>query len=187
MFKLVAKSEGITLHAEPHLWLRAMHFIETKQLDALIGAYYSVERIKIGNFSQPLSIDNVYLYSKKSKPLTLEELIRQNTLVGVTTKSIGEELAYKIGFKDVYSKSSSNQVFDLLIKDRLQYAIFSESVANKHCVLKNEINNDCIKPMLPPLASNAFHTLYSKEPRVINIAKRIDSAVETLISNGKVK
>jgi ABC-type amino acid transport substrate-binding protein len=189
LFKLAAESERITLKTEEYLWLRAMHFIETKKLDALIGAYYSDERKKIGNFSQPLSIDNVYLYSKQSKPLTLEELIKQNVLVGVTSKSIGEELAYKVGFKEIYRKSSSNQVFDLLIKDKLQYAIFSESVANKHCMLlaKKGLNNDCITPMLPPLTTNAFHTLYSQTPRVKSLVKRIDSAIETFISNGKVK
>jgi ABC-type amino acid transport substrate-binding protein len=189
LLKLAAENESITLKAEPYLWLRGLNSIESNKVDVLIGASFSKERKKIGYFSQPLSVDNIYLYSKQLKYLALEQLITKRAIVGVTTKSIGEELANKLGFIDVYRKSSSYKVFDLLIKDKIKYAIFSESVANKHCILTQPevFNKDCITPMQPPLATKTLHALYNQTPRVKGIAKRIDSAIDKLIISGKVR
>jgi hypothetical protein len=189
LLKLATENEGITLKAEPYLWLRGLNFIESNKVDALIGVSFSEERKKIGYFSQPLSVDNIYLYSKQSKSLTLEQLITKKVLVGVTTKSIGEELANKLGFMQVYRKSSSYKVFDLLIKDKIQYAIFSDSVANKHCMIMElkVFNENCITPIQPPLATTTMHALYNQTSRVKIMAKSIASAIDKLINSGKVK
>ena len=78
---------------------------------------------------------------------------------------------------------------DLLIKDKIQYAIFSGSVANKHCMisLPKVFNENCITAMQPPLAITTTHALYSQTPRVKGIAKRIASEIDKLITSGKVK
>jgi ABC-type amino acid transport substrate-binding protein len=189
LLKLATENEGITLKAEPYLWLRGLNSIESNKIDVLIGVSFSEERKKIGYFSQPLSFDKINLYSKQSKSLTLKQLITKRVLVGVTTKSIGEEVANKLGFMDVYRKSSSYKVFDLLIKDKIQYAIFSGSVANKHCMMMEPkmFNEDCITPMQPPLATTTLHALYNQTSRVKGIAKSIASAIDKLITSGKVK
>ncbi len=184
-FKLAAESEGITLKAEEHLWIRAMHFLEEKKIDAVIGVYYTNARSEYGYFSQPMAVDNVYLFSKDTAPLSIAKLSKQSVLVGATTESIGESIAKEKGFTNIYVKTSSYQVFDLLMKNKLDYAIFAESVATKHCQSKRR--KSCITPIQPPLIISAFHTLYSKTPQLKRIAKKLDSAIEKLIDNGKAK
>ncbi|WP_159821848.1 substrate-binding periplasmic protein [Colwellia sp. 20A7] len=189
LLKLAAESEGITLDAKEDLWLRGLNFIKEKKLDALIGVYYSEERENFSYYSQPLTIDNLYLYSQKPHSLTLKDINKHQDIVGVTTKSFAEQIAQEIGFTNIYHKSSSEKVFDLLIKGRLQYAIFTESLANKHCNLPppKKLKQNCIYPMKPPLMTKTIHTIYNKTPRVINIAKRLDSAIDKFIDEGKVK
>ncbi|MBU2972453.1 transporter substrate-binding domain-containing protein [Pseudoalteromonas sp. C2R02] len=189
LLKLATEQKGITLKAEPYLWLRGLNSVESNKVDALLGVSFSEDRKKIGYFSQPLSVDRINLYSKQSKSLTLEQLITKKVLVGVTTKSIGEELANKLGFMQVYRKSSSFKVFDLLIKDKIQYAIFSGSVANKHCMIMEleVLNESCMTAMQPSLATTTMHALYNQTSRVKGIAKEIASAIDKLINSGKVK
>jgi len=189
LLQLAAKSEGITLIAKEQLWIRGLNAIKEKKVDALIGGYFSDERENYSYFSRPFSLDYLFLYSKNNTHVSLEDINKQKVILGVTTKSFAEKIANQVGFRNIYLKSSSEEVFELLIKDRLDYAIFTESLANKHCELKRQKipNQDCIYPVEPPLINKTVHTLYSKIPRVINLAKRIDLAVEKFIVSGEVK
>lgn len=189
LLKLAADSEGITLNAKEDLWLRGLNFIKEKKLDALIGVYYSEERENFSYYSQPFTIDKLYLYSKKPHSLTLKDINKHKGIVGVTTKSFAAQVAQEIGFTNIYNKSSSEKVFDLLIKGKLQYAIFTESLANKHCKLspQKKLKSNCIYQMKPALVTKTIHTIYNKTPRVINIAKRLDSAIDKFVDEGKVK
>jgi len=189
LLKLSAESEGITLNAKEDLWLRGLNFIKEKKLDALIGVYYSEERENFSYYSQPFTIDNLYLYSQKPHNLTLKDINKHKSIVGVTTKSFAAQVAQEIGFTNIYHKSSSEKVFDLLMKGKLQYAILTESLANKHCNLspQKKFIKNCIYPMTPALVTKTIHTIFNKTPRVINIAKRLDSAIDKFVDEGKVK
>ncbi|GHE81894.1 transporter substrate-binding domain-containing protein [Thalassotalea profundi] len=189
LFQLAAKNEGITLKTKQYLWLRALNAIEKKQLDMLIAGYYTHERERFSVFSQPLSFDNLYLYSFQPESLPLEEINKEHKIIGTTTKSVADGLAKSIGFNSIYQKSSSEELFDLLVKQKLDYAIFTESLANTYCTVraKKILNKNCIFAVQPPLVTKTIHTIYNQTPRMISIAKRIDSAIEKLISTGKVK
>ena len=189
VFKLAANNEGLTLKAKPYLWLRSLNALKDNRVDAVIGAYYSEERSKIGHFSYPFALDKVYLYSRKEKSLSLAQISSSNALVGVTTNSIGDSLAKRLKFSGIYRKSSSEQVFDLLDKGKLDYAIFSESVASTHCSIKekSKLNNNCLFPITPPIKTNAFHTMYSNTAPNKQIAERIELAIKKLISEARIK
>lgn len=189
VFELAASSAGFTVEAKPYLWLRAMNELKLAKIDAIVGAYYSKERIKMAHFSQPMALDNIYLYATKKNSLSLDEIKSQNLLIGVTTNSIGDSLASSLELPNIYRKSSSEQVFNLLNKGRLDYAIFSESVAKKHCASTVEYNlkKNCLVPMILPIKINTFHTIYSKTPRTKDIASRIDATINQLIAQEKIK
>lgn len=189
VFELAAKSEGFTLEPEPYLWLRAMNELKLAKVDAMVGAFYSKERSKIAYFSQPMALDNIYLYAAKENQLSVNEIKSQNPLIGVTTNSIGDSVATNLEFLNIYRKSSSEQVFDLLTKGRIDYAIFSESVAEKHCAsaIEHNLKRNCLFPMALPIKINTFHTIYSKTPRTKDIASRIDASVNRLIYQEKIK
>lgn len=189
VFELAAITEGFTLKAEPYVWLRAMNELQQTKIDAVIGAYYSEKRSEIAHFSQPMALDNIYLYATKHNSLSLVEIVSKNTLIGVTTNSIGDSLATSLKFPNIYRKSSSEQIFDLLVKGRLNYAIFSESVAKKHCstTIKAILSENCLVPVMLPIKINAFHTIYSKTSRTKNIANRIEAAINKLISKKMIK
>jgi hypothetical protein len=119
----------------------------------------------------------------------LAQISPSNALVGVTSNSIGDTLAKNLKFSHIYRKTSSEQVFELILKGKLDYTIFSESVANKHCSMKEKSkpSNDCLFPINPPIKTNAFHTIYSHTAKNQNIAKRIELATKKLIDEEKVK
>lgn len=188
IFKQATEKLDITIQAQPYVWLRALRFIEEQEIDVLIGAYYTKQRQKFAHFSLPISTDYVYLYvnhqSLMSKPINYEK-----DIIGVTKKSIGDDLANLLGFSHIYRKSASEQVFRLLRKDRLDYAIFSESVAEKHCqtMSKRNQHEHCVFAKKPALLTNSFHTIYSRTPTNISIAHQIDAIIEKMIKNNQLK
>jgi hypothetical protein len=189
LFKLAANADGFTVKAKPYLWLRSLNALKEKKLDAVIGGYYSKERNKFAHFSLPTALDSIYLYAYKQKPYSLDQIKSKNSLVGVTTNSIGDSLAKDLNLTNVYRKSSSEQVFELLIKGKLDYAIFSESVAKTHCSIKEKrkLGENCLFSISPPIKTNGFHTLYSKTPKNLIIANRIELSTSKLIYEKKVK
>jgi ABC-type amino acid transport substrate-binding protein len=189
LLKLAANNEGLILRTQPYLWVRALDALKKNRVDAVIGAYYSEERSEIGHFSPPFALDGIYLYAKKQNSLSLNEIISSRALVGVTTSSIGDSLAKKLKFIDIYRKSSSEQVFELLIKGKLDYAIFSDSVARTHCEMKekSKLNENCLFAITPLMTTNAFHTIYSNAAMKKNISKRLELATKRLITEGKIK
>lgn len=188
IFKRATEELNINIQAQPYVWLRALRFIEEKKIDALIGAYYTKERHEFAHYSLPISTDYVYLYVNNqgllSKPIKYEK-----DIIGVTKKSIGDDLANLLGFSHIYKKSSSEQVFRLLRKSRLEYAIFSESIAEKHCLSlpKHDQRQPCIFPKKPALLTNSFHTIYSRTPINISIAHQIDDIIEKMTKSNELR
>lgn len=189
LLREAAALEGITLNAMPFLWVRALDELKKGNIDAVIGAYYTVERDKLYYFSKPFSVDSIYFYRSANIPIELVKPLTNNALVGVTAGSIGEYLSEKQNNFLIYTKASSEEVFNLLQNGKLDYAIFASSVANKHCSLAvvKTVNRDCLVPVGSALDNNGFHTIYSKNAENKNIQERIDLAVEQLISQGKAK
>ena len=189
LLKLLAEDEGLILRTKPYLWVRALDALKNNRVDAVIGAYYSEERNEIGHFSPPFALDGIFLYAKKQNSLSLNEILSSRALVGVTTSSIGDSLAAKLKFTDVYRKPSSEQVFELLIKGKLDYAIFSNSVARTHCEMKgkSKLSENCLFAITPLMTTNAFHTIYSNTAEKKNISKRLELATKRLIKEEKVK
>lgn len=178
----------LNLQARPYVWLRALSFIEEKELDVLVGAYYTKQRHRFAHYSLPLSIDYVYLYVNRQR-LFNAPIDYKNGIIGVTSKSIGDDLAKQLGFNNIYEKSASEQVFRLLRNNRFDYAIFSESVAAKHCHVNTSENqtSDCITPKKPALLTNSFHTIYSRTSRNINLAQQLDLIVEKMRISGRLR
>lgn len=184
LFKLAAQHENITLITEQHLWVRALESIKDKKLDALIGAYYTTKRADFSYFSSPKSIDDLYIYSKSPNTLSLEQIKQQGLIVGVTTDSIGDSFAQQIGIKGIYRKGSSEKIFDLLMNDRIHFAIFSSSIAQKHCATwQPHQSESCMHPSPLPGTSRTFHTIYSQTQKNKRLAHRIDAAIESFINN----
>ena len=182
-----AAIEGITLKASPYLWIRGLEELKQNKIDAVIGAYFSKDRSTLYYFSKPFSQDPIYLFRSAKNAASTTKI--QNALVGVTSNSIGESLVSNNNEFSVYKKSSSKEVFNLLENGRLDYAVFSQSVAHKHCltVANIELKKDCLVPVGSAIKNNGFHIMFSKTSKNRAIQKRIDFAVDTLISDGKAK
>jgi len=182
-----AAIEGITLKASPYLWIRGLEELKQDKIDAVIGAYFSKERSALYYFSKPFSQDPIFLFRSANSAASTTKI--KNALVGVTSNSIGESLVSNNKKFSVYKKSSSKEVFNLLQNGRLDYAVFSQSVAHKHCLTDANIKlkKDCLVPVGSAIKNNGFHIMFSKKPKNRAIQKRIDFAVDTLISDGKAK
>ena len=189
ILKKAVEIEDIKLNATPYVWVRAIRLLERNRIDAIIGAYYSQERAEFSIYSKPFSIGKVYLYSHFPSEKASHEIDKASTIVGVTDKAIGDELAVELGYQQIYRKSSSEEVFDLVLKNKLNYAIFPESVANKHCYLhlKNTAQEQCIYALEPAVKADSLHAIYAKTPRLEIIAQRIDLAVDQLITRGEIE
>jgi len=130
-------------------WKRSYIYARSGQWDGSVVWVKTPEREKYFSFSDPVIIDNEYIYSKKSKPIEWSKIedLRQYTL-SLTLHAVYPALEDEISAGNivVYRKSSYDSLIPRVIGGRSDGAVITNMVGEyflrQHPIARSKISRD---------------------------------------------
>ncbi|MFD2166200.1 substrate-binding periplasmic protein [Thalassotalea euphylliae] len=185
-----ANKAGLEIVPVEEAWARSIQELKKGNLDGVFGAMRSAEREQWAEFSLPLSNDAVHVFTHKSNSVNnLREIDLKAATVGVSKDSVQHKMAIELGFNNVYAIIDRNALYKMLVANRIDYLIFSDTFTHIYCHKYSEdANHHCLKPLEPALASNSMHLMYNANSNTRHEAfARLDEVLVEMKKSGEIK
>lgn len=177
---------GYTTEYEQVPWARGMLGLSEGRYDILIDAWYSEERTRIGQFSQPFLINRLCFLKRKDSAISYSRLAD----LYAYPIAIVRGYAYSAAFDSdpnlkkvpVHSFSMSLR---MLAAGRVQLAVEDEFAARFALSRESREIRDAVDFLTVPLSENNLHILVSlKNPNHAEIVARFDREIAAMKADG---
>lgn len=189
IIKEYAKREGIDVEVDIELpWARAVDFLLQGKIDVTAGAYFTNERQRIFQYSDPFYSDDIMVFQHTDRRFGYSRIEDLKGYRGA--RPHGGSLGNKI---DTYSKQEldivyspiNDHIFDLLLAGHVDYVLLAryDGVAT---VRKLGVQ-DKIIPVEPPVAKNPVRLMFSRNSPCLEHVEQINKLIAELSSNGTLQ
>lgn len=169
-------------------WKRALMQTERGDYDGVMGAYFSEERSKIYEYSDPIYTVSVVIFARKDIGLTRYNNLRELSEYTIAT---GRGFVYNPEF-DAATYLKKKPATDQIINIRKLFRGRVELFAVNETVFRYEVNHhtnfdlkDVVK-LTPPLAENDFFVMFPKIlPDSKELAQSFNRGLHIIRNNGQ--
>lgn len=187
LIQTVFKHLGCELKIETDTpWKRALLLVESGQVDVLINASVSAERLQYAHFSVPYEYDKMALYGRVGDVETialnqLSDLTIGRARVGIIRGNYyGEEFARRQQSPQLQRRLveviDKDQLYSLLLMNRID--LYLDYFPNGNLALQATQLDDKIKRHpLPPVPVGSVHFMFSKVSVSPELVKKVDEVL----------
>lgn len=180
------EAEGYALKIEFMDWNRAVGLSVNGKIDGLLGCYFSPERAKTLELSQPIGESTVVLFSQKGAGIsytTLEDLMpyKIGTMRGNKVTEAFDSASFLK--KEPVNKIENN--VKKLLAGRIDLFVESRFVGLDIINSQFAQDKDKIEVLSPPLKTNTLHVGFSKKiPEALSVKSAFDQGLQKIRDDG---
>lgn len=194
--KVLEQSGEFAPHFITAPWKRQLYWIESGELDIILGASITEERKKFAHFSIPYRFETVALY------------VRASAIDSFEIKSVADLPTCKMRNIGIFSGSYYGEVFESLLKDstfaKRVEPVFSD-LQNLNKLEMGRIDGFLMDPLLADqllkkhgkeelfvrhamdaIEVSTIHFMYSKKNISIDVIQKLDTSIKLLLENGVI-
>lgn len=172
------------------VWARAMLEVEQASCDALASAYYSPDRSRWGEYSEPVFFARTVLLKRKDNPITfnrLEDL--EPYSIGVQAGAYANEAFERAGFLHKVKLPAPVQGIQMVYLRRLDLQAYDERPL-WHLVDQLEVQypgiGEALEVLPRPLSENSIHLVVSKKhPQHRRLIRAFNEGIRQLKRSGR--
>jgi polar amino acid transport system substrate-binding protein len=189
IIKEYAKRNGIDVEVDIELpWARALDFLLQGKIDVTAGAYFTHERQKTFQYSDPYYTDDIMVFQHSERRFGYRRI---EDLTGYRgARPHGGSLGNKI---DTYSRQEldmvyspiNDHIFDLLLAGHVDYVLLGriDGVAT----IRKIGAQDKIIPIEPPISKNPVRLMFSRNSPCLEHVEQINKLIAELRNNGTLQ
>lgn len=176
----------ITMRAESMTWARAISHMESGELDMIPVIFYTDERTRYMDFSEPYAEVSTSIFTPIDSAFTFnsfDDLVGKNGLImrGDSISPEFKENRYRLNLSEV---SSYKQMVTMLAANRADYAVAAQY---GFIVQIKQLNREREIKVLPrPVASRSLHLAFSKKSRYSSLLPKINKHILQMQKNGRL-
>jgi polar amino acid transport system substrate-binding protein len=179
LLELAAKSQQLKLIPEKGSWQGGLQRLKAEKVDFIFAGFKTPEREQWALFTLPLMPAASAIYTQLNNPVdNVADIDFSKATVGVSSKSVQEDLAKEVGFKHIYSTTEREQLFSMLRDNRLDYLFFSVGVEQYYCVYYDKTNSTgCLKKVGKDYGVKPAYALTINTPKAKAILGKINTGL----------
>lgn len=185
-----AKNANIALQSSPQVWARAISGLETGKFDFVYGAAYTEDRAVWAGYSLPLFFDSTQIFARKaSTKKTIDDINKDNDIVGVSKDSINHTFAKSLGFRNIYAIANRGTIFNLLMQERIDYMITIRAFIEVYCnTMVAKQFDECVSLVGEPISFHGGHLMHTqKNVKASDQVARLNQEIWLLIDSDKAR
>ncbi len=174
----------------PHegAWDQVQAKARTGEVDVLVAAYKTAERLTYMDYSDAYTVDPIVLFVAKGKTFPFEkwDVLKTKKGVAMTGDSYGQE------FDDFSSTSlklarvaTTDEALSMVLKGEADYFIYSLYAGTVQ--LKNTNQADKFDHIQKPVANENFYITISKKSPLVTYMPQINEAIEKYKADGTIE
>jgi polar amino acid transport system substrate-binding protein len=167
-------------------WARALLGVSEGRYDVLVNAWYSEERMKLGQFSREYLVNRVRFLKRKDAPIEFNNLQQLHTYPIAVVRGY----AYSPAFDEDQTLQkipvhSFAMAVRMVAADRVKLTLEDEYVARFYLAREPVKVRNAVEFLPKPLSENGLHILVSlKNPKHEQIVAGFDRAIAAMKADG---